>query len=273
MRTFAGKTAVITGAASGMGRALALDLAARGCNVALTDVNEVGLKQTAEDARTAGVEATAEVVDVADREAMHELADEVVRTHGQVDLVFNNAGVALSQTIEGSAYDDLDWIVGINFWGVVHGTKAFLPHLLERPEGHIVNTSSVFGLMAVPTQGAYNATKYAVRGFTDALRHELDGTNVSVTVVHPGGIRTNIARNARIVESPTGERDAQKVVELFDRLTITSAEKAAATIIRAVQKRKPRLLIGPDAYVADAVTRLLPARYWDVAGRVVQRLS
>ena len=203
MKNFKNKVAAITGAASGMGRTLALELARRGCHLSLSDVNEIGLAETAQMAGKLGVKVTTTKLNVADREAMNAWAEQTVRDHGKVNLIFNNAGVALIADIEPMAIKDMEWLMGINLWGVVHGTQAFLPHLTASGEGHVVNLSSVFGLMAFPGQSAYNAAKFGVRGFTDCLRMELEieGCGVSATTVHPGGIRTNIARNARMDSS------------------------------------------------------------------------
>src|SRR4029079_17978802 len=197
MKSFEGRVAAITGAGSGIGRALAQELARRGAHLALCDIDEVGLAETVALCEGSGVKVTSQRVDVANRDAMYAWADQVVAHHGKVNLIFNNAGVALGATIEAMSFDDFEWLMGINFWGVVHGTKAFLPHLKAAGEGHIVNLSSVFGLISVPTQSAYNAAKFGVRGFTDALRIELDieRCGVSATTVHPGGVKTNIARN------------------------------------------------------------------------------
>ena len=256
MKTFDGKVAAITGAASGIGRALALDLVGRGCSVALCDVDEAGLAETVRlcEAR-GGVKVTSARVDVADREAVFAWADAVVAEHGRVDLVVNNAGVALADDIETMSYDDLEWLMGINFWGVVHGTKAFLPHLRTNGSGHIVNLSSVFGLISIPSQSAYNAAKFAVRGFTDALRMELEiaGGDVSCTTVHPGGIKTNIVRNARMRDGTTPDE--------FDRIAKTTPEKAAAQILAAVAANKRRALVGPDAKVVDLLARLPAGLY------------
>ena len=264
MKSFENKVAAITGAGSGMGRTLALRLAAQKCQLALSDVNEAGLAETAQLAAQSGVKVTSKKVDVADRAAVCAWADEVVRDHGKVNLIFNNAGVALGATVEGMSYEDFEWIVGINFWGVVHGTKAFLPYLKAAGEGHIINTSSVFGLMGIPSQSAYNATKFAVRGFTEALRQELDlgKSNVSATSVHPGGIKTNIARAARMTKSIRDiGLDDERGSEKFEKLFITTADSAAATILRAVRCNKRRVLIGPDAHVVDLMVRLLPSSY------------
>ena len=204
MNSFINKVAAITGAGSGIGRALALNLAGQGCNLAISDVNAAGLKETAEAARQQGVKVLETVVNVADRAAVHAWADEVVREFGKVNLIFNNAGVAHAGTVEGSDYTEYEWIMNINFWGVMHGTKAFLPYLKATGDGHIVNISSIFGLFAQPGMSAYNATKFAVRGFTEALRQELDmdACGVSASCVHPGGIKTNIAKTARDERQP-----------------------------------------------------------------------
>ena len=277
MKDFRNRVAAITGAGSGMGRALAVQLAQAGCHVAMCDRDEAGLAQTLADVRRAApdVRATTACVDVADRAAVHAWADAVARDHGRVNLIFNNAGVALSSTVEGMGYDDLEWILGINFWGVVHGTKAFLPYLKASGEGHVVNTSSVFGLFAQPGMGAYNASKYAVRGFTESLRQELDlmQCGVSATTVHPGGIKTNIARSSRVSPSVNGllVRDAQQGREEFEKFFITSADKAARVILAGVRANKRRVLIGPDAYAADAMARLLPAAYQSLVVREARR--
>jgi short-subunit dehydrogenase len=259
VRDFRDRVAAITGAASGIGRALALDLARRGCHLALADVDEAGLAETARRATPAGVEVTTAAVDVAERIAVDAWASRVVADHGRVNLIVNNAGVALGATVEGTSDEDLAWLMGINFWGVVHGTTAFLPHLAAAGEGHVVNVSSVFGLMGIPAQSAYNAAKFAVRGYTEALRVELDiqRGGVSATSVHPGGIKTNIARNARLGGGLDGlGQDPADARRDFERLFITSPEKAARTIVRAVQLDKRRALVGPDAVAIDLLAKL-----------------
>ena len=277
MKSFADKVAAITGASSGIGRALAVELAKDGCHLALSDVNEAGLAETAELARAHGVNVTTTKVDVSKREEVHAWADDVARAHGKVNLVFNNAGVALGATIEGVRYEDFEWIIGINFWGVVYGTKAFLPYLKASGEGHVVNISSVFGLIAMPTQGTYNAAKFAVRGMTEALREELalSGAPVSATCVHPGGIKTNIARAARIDPSAgklTGV-DIEESQRNFDRIAGTTAEAAAKTILRGVRRNARRVLIGRDAYAIDVVQRLLPTGYQFLVEKFGRRLT
>lgn len=271
MKKFQDKVAAITGAGSGIGRALALDLAGRGCHLALSDINEVGLAETVRQIGTPGVRVTAQAVDVADRRAVYDWADQVVAEHGKVNLIFNNAGVALGSTIEGMSYDDIEWLMNINFWGVVYGTKAFLPHLKASGEGHIANVSSVFGLAGIPTQGAYNAAKFAVRGFTECLRQELDMTDsgVSATSIHPGGIKTAIARSARMNSNIADlGLDVDGSTAKLERAFITSPEKAARIILRAVERNQRRVLVGPDAYVYDWMVRLLPSRYQDIATRL-----
>jgi NAD(P)-dependent dehydrogenase (short-subunit alcohol dehydrogenase family) len=264
MKTFTGRVAAVTGAGSGIGRALSIDLAGRGAHLALSDIDEAGLAETVTRCEGSGVKVTSQLVDVADRDAVYAWAANVVEDHGAVNLIFNNAGVALGSTVEAMSYDDFEWLMGINFWGVVHGTKAFLPYLKESGEGHIVNLSSVFGLISVPSQSAYNAAKFAVRGFTDSLRMELEieGAPVSCTSVHPGGIKTNIARNARMDPSiSTFGAEPEAAKRDFDRIAITSPAKAARQILAAVERDRRRVLVGPDAKVIDLLSRLPAALY------------
>ena len=259
MEQLRGRVAAITGAGSGIGRAIAVELAKAGTHLALSDVDEVGLAQTVTTVEGFGVKVTSARVDVADRDAVQAWADEVADEHGQVNLVFNNAGVALGATVQGVSYDDFHWLMNINFWGVVHGTKAFLPHLQASGDGHVVNISSVFGLLGIPSQSAYNAAKFAVRGFTDSLRMELeiDPCGVSATTIHPGGIKTNIARNARMDESVHALADDPEQARVdFEKMFMTTPDKAARQIIKAVQRNRRRALIGPDAKVIDLVSRL-----------------
>ena len=266
VRSLGGKVAVVTGAASGIGRALAVELSKHGCHLALSDIDDEQLADTCSQVK--GVRVTSSKLDVADREAVHAYADQVARDHEQVHVVINNAGVALSAPLSVMSYEDLEWLMNINFWGVVHGTKAFLPHLEKtaaRPGdwGHIVNLSSIFGIIGVPTQSAYNAAKFAVRGFTEALRLELDqsGSRVSCTCVHPGGVRTNIVRSARVEADNAWVETRGELVSDFDRKTMTTPEVAARDIIRGIRHDKRRVLVGPDARVLDAVQRVLPTGY------------
>jgi butyryl-CoA dehydrogenase len=275
MKDFIGRVAAVTGAASGIGRAVALELARRGAHVALCDIDDTGLSETVAQCAGYGTKVTSAVVDVADRDAVYRWADEVVAEHGTVNLVVNNAGVALGATVESMSYEDFEWLMNINFWGVVYGTKAFLPHLKASGEGHIANVSSVFGLISVPSQSAYSAAKFAVRGFTDTLRMELEieGANVSVTTIHPGGIKTNIARNARMDPSVgmiAGDTDAAR--RDFERVFITSPAKAARQIVNAIQRDRRRALIGPDAKAIDVVSRLPATLYQSVLTKGAARL-
>jgi butyryl-CoA dehydrogenase len=264
MKQFDGRVAAITGAGSGIGRALAKELASRGAHLALCDIDEVGLAETVLQCEGFPVKVTSQRLDVADRAAVHAWADQVVAEHGTVNLIFNNAGVALGATVDGMSYEDFEWLMNINFWGVVHGTKAFLPHLQTAGEGHIVNLSSVFGLISIPSQSAYNAAKFGVRGFTDALRMELDIAKggVSCTTIHPGGIKTNIVRNARMDESVTAlAGPVDNVEDDFEKIAMTTPEKAARQILAAVERNRRRALIGPDAKGIDLISRLPAALY------------
>ena len=272
MKSLSGKVAAITGAGSGIGRSIALQLAWKGCHLALCDVDEKGLAGTVELVRRPGIEVTGDRVDVADRDAVCGWADRVAEDHGRVNLIFNNAGVALGSTIEGGSYEDFEWLFDINFWGVVHGTRAFLPHLKASGDGHVVNVSSVFALISVPGNGAYNSAKAAVRAFTEALRMELEmsGNPVSATSVHPGGIKTNIARHSRGNASLEDiGLDARNGREKFERMFVTSPDEAARIILRALEKDKRRVLVGRDAYVIDGMARLLPAQYQHLVKRSI----
>ncbi len=262
-RPLAGHPVMITGAASGIGRGLAHLLSRRGSPVAIADIDEAGLKQTADSLNG---RVLTRVLDVGDAAAQRDFAAEV-RDWLSTPLaaVFNNAGVALTSSVLDAVPEDDEWLLRINFDGVVNGTRAFLPLLVEQDFGVIVNTSSVFGLVGMPYQSAYCAAKFGVRGFTDALRQELRGTGVSAVNVHPGGIRTNIARNARVREDPTGEgRTHEQMAADFETVTLTTPDKAAEIICRGVEHGKARILVGPDAYLFDTLSRISPTHYYDI---------
>lgn len=277
MKQLGGKVAVVTGAASGMGRALAERLAASGCHLALADVQADGLEETArlaqEAAREAGftLRCTRTLLDVADRAAVEEFAAHVVRQHGGVDLLFNNAGVALTGEVQHLAYDDMHWLMNINFWGVVHGCKAFLPYLQQADEAHIVNTSSVFGLISVPTQSAYHAAKFAVKGFTDALRLELASTGIAVSCVMPGGVKTNIVRASRYRAADNAAPTLDDMAVRFEQYAALTPRQAADQILRGVQKRKAHILVGRDARLLALLVRLFPVGYYKVLERGQRR--
>ncbi|OLR90450.1 SDR family NAD(P)-dependent oxidoreductase [Actinokineospora bangkokensis] len=268
MKSFAGKVAVVTGAGSGIGRELVFGLLKEGASVAASDIDEAGLKETVDKAG-AGDRVRAYKLDVADRDAIYAHAEQVVADFGGVDVVFNNAGVAMKGSVREMSDEDLKWIMDIDFWGVVHGTRAFLPHLIARGGGHVVNTSSVFGFIGVPTQSAYNAAKFAVRGFTEAFRQEMvvERTGVEVTCVHPGGIKTNISKNGRV----SNPADAKAFAKSIDQVAMTSPEKAAQVILSGVKKNKARVLVGPDAYLLDALPRLLGSLYQPLVLRGTKR--
>jgi NAD(P)-dependent dehydrogenase (short-subunit alcohol dehydrogenase family) len=266
-----GRTAVVTGAASGIGRGTAQALAKRGCNLALCDLNEEGLAETAALVATHGVKVSRHRLDVASREQVAALPDAVLAAHGRVDLLFNDAGVAIGGTFEQVAEEDFDWLMEINFYGVVRMTRAFLPLLRSSDSARIVNVSSIFGIIAPPGQTAYCASKFAVRAFSESLRRELEaeGAKIGVTVVHPGGVNTSIAKNAR---PPRGINDpdleAQK--ERFEKFLRMPPEKAGEIIVTGVEKERPRVLVGNDARMMAAAERLAPVSYWKFLGRALK---
>lgn len=272
MKTLSDKVVVITGAGSGIGRALAVNLARRGALLALSDVDEAGLAATVGLAERAGArDVRSDRLDVADRDAMAGYALDVVEHFGRVNVVINNAGVSLTGDFTDLEYTDIDWIVGVNFWGVLHGTKEFLPHLIASGDGHVVNLSSLFGLISMPGQSIYNATKYAVRGMSEALREEMlvAGHPVGVTSVHPGGIKTAIARNSRV----SAKEDKAATAELFDKkLAKMTPERAAEIIVRGVLKNKARVLVGIDAHALHNAAKLLGSRYQDVVAKATPKV-
>jgi len=271
MEGFAGKVAVVTGAGSGIGQALALELGRSGAKLAISDVDTEGLAQTEAQLKAIGVEVKADRLDVTEREAFLAYADAVAEHFGKVNQIYNNAGIAFSGDVEVSQFKDIERVMDVDFWGVVNGTKAFLPHLIASGDGHVINVSSLFGLMAVPGQAAYNSAKFAVRGFTEALRQEmvLAGHPVGVTTVHPGGIKTAIARNATAAEG----LDANDLAKMFDkRLARTSPKRAAEIILEAVRKNKARVLVGADAKALDLLVRLTGSGYQRIVGLSMSRV-
>lgn len=271
MRGFAGKVAAVTGAGSGIGRALALELARSGAMLAISDIDGDGLTETARRLKQIGAQAKADRVDVSDPDAVAAHAVAVANHFGAVNQIYNNAGIAFAGDIESSELPDIERVLRVNLWGVINGTKAFLPYLIASGDGHVVNISSLFGLCAAPGQAAYVASKFAVRGFTEALRLEMALSNhpVKVTAVHPGGIKTSLARNADGV--PGFEKDVG--IEVFDKVAITSAEKAAQRILTGVRKNKARVLVGPDAKALDLLVRLTGSGYLKIFTRALSRGS
>jgi len=257
MQDLSGKTAVVTGAASGIGRALAQRLASAGCNLALWDVNEAELEATLQGLQGAGKVTTA-LVDVSQRDAVFATAEAVVADHGGVDIVINNAGVVVVDSLENVSFDDFEWVMAVNFWGVVYGVRAFLPHLKRRPEGSIVNISSVNAFLPFPHNGPYNASKYAVCGLTETLHQELAGSPIVALSVHPGGIDTNIVSNARFREGSKPGLGHDAMTRSFAKVARTTPDQAAKAIIGAIRAKERRLLIGADAHVIEAAKRLAP---------------
>jgi len=254
MKNLTNKVAVVTGAASGIGRALAINLAQEGCHLALSDINETGLRQTKERVleltNDRSINITTHIVDVSCRDSVYQYAQDAIDKHGHVDLIINNAGVAANKTIDEIDYDDFEWVININMWGVIYGTKAFLSHLKQRPEAHIVNIASVNSMLGFPSNGPYNVTKYAVQGFTETLIQENMGNNLHVSSVHPGGIQTNIANSARHIASENAQQ--------FNKLANTTPDKAAKTIIKGIKKNKEKIFVGVDAHVMQGLKRLFP---------------
>lgn len=260
MKTFKGRGVVITGAASGMGEALARHLAAQGARLLLADVDLARLEAVVVELRAAGTDCLAQACDVADAAAVQALADTALQAWGGADVVVNNAGVALVAPVQSLALHDAHWLMNINFWGVVHGCRAFIPQLQARPGSVIVNISSIFAMVSMPTQSIYNASKAAVRGFSDALREELRGSGVRVLCVHPGGIRTRIAQQARLGDFSSVADSAQALHAQFDLAARTTAPQAAQAIVQALQAGRTRLLIGHDATLGDWLYRLWPTQ-------------
>ena len=274
MTAIAGAVAAVTGAASGIGRALALELAARGCDLALADRDEAGLQAVAaEIAKNPSRKVSVHRVDVAEPKQIEDFAQGALAAHPGLNILVNNAGVALLGQFNEVDQAQMDWLMNINFWGVVHATRAFLPHLSRQREAHIVNLSSLFGLIAPPGQTAYAAAKFAVRGFSESLRHELQmaASPVRLSVVHPGGVSTNIVRNSRMGTGVTDNARRAETIERFDTVAKTTPAAAAQRIIAGIEKNAPRILIGNDARMMDLLQRVLPGTYWSVLARLIAR--
>jgi short-subunit dehydrogenase len=276
MTAIRGAAAAVTGAASGIGRALAIELAARGCDLALADRDDAGLATlAAEITRGYPQKVTVHHVDVGEPKQIEAYAQAAIAEHPGLNIVVNNAGVALMGQFNEIDQAQMDWLMNINFWGVVHGTRAFLPHLGGQREAHIVNLSSIFGIIAPPGQTAYAAAKFAVRGFSEALRHELAlaASPVRLSVVHPGGVATNIARNSRTGSGMTDNERRAQSIERFDAVARTTPKDAALRIIKGIENNQPRILIGNDARMMDLVQRFRPAAYWAVLTRLIATMS
>jgi short-subunit dehydrogenase len=274
MTAIRGAAAALTGAASGIGRALALELAARGCNLALADRDEGGLQAVAAEISKAGSQKVSlHRVDVSEPGQIAAFAQAAVAAHPGLNILINNAGVALLGQFSEIDQAQMDWLMNINFWGVVHGTRAFLPHLAQQREAHIVNLSSIFGIIAPPGQTAYAAAKFAVRGFSESLRHELQMAEspVRLSVVHPGGVATNIARNSRTGAGVTDNMRRGESIERFDNAARTTPADAALRIIKGIENNQPRILIGADAIMVDLLQRLRPGTYWKTLRRVFEK--
>jgi short-subunit dehydrogenase len=276
MTAIRGAAAAVTGAASGIGRALALELAARGCDLALADRDEAGLKTlAAEIAKASSRNVTSHRVDVSEPQAVEDFAQAAIAAHPGLNIVVNNAGVALMGSFAEIDQAQMDWLMNINFWGVVRSTRAFLPHLSRQREAHLVNLSSIFGIVAPPGQTAYAAAKFAVRGFSESLRHELQmaASPVKLSVVHPGGVATNIVRNSRTGVGITDNARRAQSIERFDAVARTTPQAAALRIIQGIEKNQPRILIGNDARFMDLLQRLRPGTYWSVLARRLEKMA
>jgi short-subunit dehydrogenase len=281
MTTIRGAAAAVTGAAGGIGRALALELAARGCDLALADRDEAGLHTVAAEIAKAATtksqqrKVTVHRIDVGEPAEIAGFAQAAISAHPGLNIVVNNAGVALLGQFTEIDQAQFDWLMNINFWGVVHSTRAFLPHLARQSAAHIVNLSSIFGIVAPPGQTAYAAAKFAVRGFSESLRHELQMANspIKLSVVHPGGVATDIARNSRTGTGVSDNTQRVEAIERFDKVAKTTPQAAALRIIEGIEKNKPRILIGTDARMIDILQRLRPGTYWKVLAKKIEQAA
>ncbi|WP_281646835.1 SDR family NAD(P)-dependent oxidoreductase [Parendozoicomonas sp. Alg238-R29] len=270
MRSLEGKVVAITGAGSGIGQHLAIELARQGCLLSLAEINPSSMKLTCE-MLPENCQYQTSTTDVSKKEQVDKFAESTIEKFGHVDVLINNAGVALSQTISDMDIEEMEWLMNINFWGVVYGCKAFLPHLLKQKEAHIVNTSSVFGLMAVPTQGAYNASKFAVRGFTEALSQEMKHTGINVSCVYPGGIKTNIVKHGRYHIGPDNNEDQDIAASNFEQMATTTPQRAAQVMINGILNNRKRIMIGSDSLLIDWLVRLLPTSYEKILSKGLHR--
>jgi len=266
MSYFKDKVCVITGAGSGIGRATAIKLAAQGAIVVASDLHKETIGETQKRIEANGNTCVSYIVDVTDRDAVFDLAAQVVKDHGHADLILNNAGIANIASVEELTAETLKLIMDVDFWGVVNGTQAFLPYMRQSNFGHIANVSSIFGWIGVPQQAAYNAAKFAVHGFTEALRQEMYGTNIKVSCIHPGGVDTQIARNAELPQGQDNDARREEIAQNFKKVVKSTPEKAANTIISGIEKGKARILIGRDAHMVDIVRRIFPVRYGQILG-------
>ena len=263
------KVALVTGAGSGIGQAIALSLARRGCHLALVDINPKTLEQTHHQVQAMGTRVTSHPLDVTSREGVNALPGQVIAAHGYIDLLVNNAGVAVGGTFEQVSETDFDWVIAINFQAVVRMTRAFLPYLHQRDEARLVYLSSIFGIVSPPEQSAYSASKFAVRGFANALRHELENTSIGVTVVHPGGVATAIARNARVPAGTSPEVIRQKQA-LQEKMLRMPPERAGEIIVKGIEQRRARVMVGTDAKLIAWLERLMPVGYWQAMKKLLR---
>ncbi len=273
MKTLSGKVVAITGAASGIGRELAVTLAEEGCNLALADIDKLGVEATTTMIQNRAVNVTSHHCNVADRKDVYKFAEQVQREHGQVDVVINNAAVMVADSLEEVSYEDFEWLMGVNFWGVVYGTKAFLPYLKLRPVPHVVNMSSINGVLTTPNNGPYCIAKFAVVGLTETLLQELYGSNVRVSCVLPGGVKTNIIRNTRFKKQANPDLTREGLIQWFEKTAKTSPREAARTIVAGIKKNKSRILVGSDAYLIDMMKRLMPTWVSRYAGHTIRNID